>query len=86
MVLCLALLYAHYADNPQVAGALRGMGAVAAGLITATGLKLIRALQEASAGLDRCASCSASPSFAGIALLRWPLARCCSASAAWPAP
>ena len=41
VVLGLALVYAQFAGNPQVAGALRGMGAVAAGLITATGLKLL---------------------------------------------
>ena len=35
VVLCLALVYAKFADNAQVAGALRGMGAVAAGLIAA---------------------------------------------------
>jgi chromate transporter len=35
VVLALALVYAQYAANPQVAGALRGMGAVAAGLIAA---------------------------------------------------
>jgi chromate transporter len=31
VVLALALVYAEFAGNPQVAGALRGMGAVAAG-------------------------------------------------------
>src|SRR3712207_6115850 len=41
VVLALALLHARFADHPQLAGALRGMGAVAAGLITATGLKLV---------------------------------------------
>src|SRR3954467_9352493 len=45
VVLCMALAYSHFADNPQVAGALRGMGAVAAGLIIATGIKLISALE-----------------------------------------
>jgi chromate transporter len=37
IVLALALVYGEFAGNPQVAGALRGMAAVAAGLITATG-------------------------------------------------
>ncbi len=41
VVLGLALLHARFADSPQLAGALRGMGAVAAGLIIATGLKLM---------------------------------------------
>jgi chromate transporter len=39
VVLSLGLLYSHNAGNPQLRGALRGMGAVAAGLVTATGLK-----------------------------------------------
>ncbi|MCM2253875.1 MAG: chromate transporter, partial [Ramlibacter sp.] len=73
VVLCLALVYAHYADNPQVAGALRGMGAVAAGLITATGLRLVGALRKNTLGVPLCVVfCLAT--FAGIALLRWPLA------------
>lgn len=45
IVLSLAVLYANFSQVPQVAGALRGMGAVAAGLITATGLKLMPALR-----------------------------------------
>ncbi len=46
VVLGLALLYVQYGQHPQVAGALRGMGAVAAGLVTATGLKLMSALRR----------------------------------------
>ena len=38
IVLLLALVYAQFAGHPGVQGALRGMSAVAAGLITATGL------------------------------------------------
>src|SRR6476659_8421491 len=44
LVLALALVHARFADHPGVVGALRGMGAVAAGLIAATGLKLMGAL------------------------------------------
>jgi chromate transporter len=73
VVLCLALVYGHYADNPHVASALRGMGAVAAGLITATGLKLVGALKKNPLGIAACIAFGAA-SFAGIALLRWPLA------------
>jgi chromate transporter len=73
VVLALALVYAQFADNPQVAGALRGMGAVAAGLITATGLKLMGALKKHPLGVPACIALGAA-SFAGIALLRWPLA------------
>lgn len=40
IVLLLALLHSHFAGHPGVAGALRGMAAVSAGLIGATGLKL----------------------------------------------
>ena len=72
MVLCLALVYAQFAGNPQVAGALRGMGAVAAGLITATGLKLTGALRKHPLGLPLCIALGAA-TFVGIALLRWPL-------------
>src|ERR1700710_1214232 len=41
IIVALALVYAHFAGNPQVAGALRGMGAVSGGLIAATGVKLV---------------------------------------------
>ncbi len=73
VVLGLAVAYAQFADNPQVAGALRGMGAVAAGLITATGLKLSGAIRKHPLGVPACIAFGAA-SFAGIALLRWPLA------------
>jgi chromate transporter len=73
VVLALALVYAQFAGNPQVAGALRGMGAVAAGLITATGLKLLGALEKHPLGVPACIAFGAA-SFVGIALLRWPLA------------
>jgi chromate transporter len=73
VVLCLALVYAQYADNPHVAGALRGMGAVAAGLITATGLKLAGALGKNALGVPLCIAFAVA-TFVGIALLRWPLA------------
>jgi len=45
-VLLLATLYASVQNLPMAQGALRGMGAVAAGLITATGLKLLPALKQ----------------------------------------
>jgi len=72
LVLGLALVYTHYAALPQVAGALRGMGAVAAGLITATGLKLAGALRKHPLGLPLCIALGAA-TFIAIALLRWPL-------------
>lgn len=72
LVLLLAVLYAQYADYPAVAGALRGMGAVAAGLILATGLKLLGALKRNVLGIWMCAGLGVA-SFVGIALLHWPL-------------
>ena len=49
------------------------MGAVAAGLITATGLKLSSALKNHPLGVPMCIVLGVA-SFIGIALLRWPLA------------
>jgi chromate transporter len=72
VVLALALVYTHYAANPQVSGALRGMGAVAAGLITATGLKLAGALRKHPLGLPLCIAITLA-CFVAIALLRLPL-------------
>jgi len=72
VVLALALVYTQFAANPQVAGALRGMGAVAAGLITATGLKLAGALRKHPLGLPLCIAITLA-CFVGIALLRLPL-------------
>jgi chromate transporter len=73
VVLLLAALYGSVADTPAAQGALRGMGAVAAGLITATGIKLIAALDKNAMGLAVCIAL-ASATFVAIALLRWPLA------------
>ena len=41
-----AVLYAQFADHPAMAGALRGMGAVAAGLIGGMAIKLGMALRQ----------------------------------------
>lgn len=73
IALALAALFAGVSDSPQVQGALRGMGAVAAGLIAATGLKLMGALQKNVMGAPVCWALAAI-SFAAIALLRVPLA------------
>lgn len=72
VVLLLALVYAQFADNPGVAGALRGMGAVAAGLIAATGLKLLTTLKKHPLGLP-AAILLCCAAFVAIALLRLPL-------------
>jgi chromate transporter len=73
IVLVLAAVFAGVSDSPGVQGALRGMGAVAAGLITATGLKLIGALKTNAMGTLVCWSLAAL-TFVAIALLRVPLA------------
>ncbi len=73
IVLLLILFYSRFADHPALAGALRGMGAVAAGLITATGLKLFGALRTSPLGLPACIALGIA-CFVAIALLRWPLA------------
>lgn len=73
IAVAIAALFAGVADMPQVQGALRGMGAVAAGLITATGLKLIDALRTNPMGLWVCWGFAAL-TFVLIALLKVPLA------------
>ena len=72
IVLTLTALYAQFAMNPAVSGALRGMGAVSAGLIFGTGLRLVGAVRT---NPMRTSVCSAFLvlAFAAVALLRWPL-------------
>ena len=72
IVLLLALSYSHFSDYPGLAGALRAMAAVSAGMIAATGLKLAAALQKHPLPLTY----SIPLSLAGVlmvAFLRWPL-------------
>lgn len=73
VVLLVAVAFGGVADTPAAQGALRGMGAVAAGLITATGLKLIGALGRNAMGWPACLVFAAA-TFVAVALLRWPLA------------
>lgn len=72
VVLGLAMLYVQYSQHPQVAGALRGMGAVAAGLVTATGLKLMPALRGHPLGRALCGALLLA-TFAAVGLLGLPL-------------
>lgn len=72
IALLLALIYAQFADYPGVAGALRGMAAVAAGLIGATGLRLLAGLKTNVLGVRLC-GVFGTLCFAAVALLRWPL-------------
>jgi chromate transporter len=72
LILLLAMLHAQCADIPQVAGALRGMAAVSAGLIGAAGLKLSVALLRNPMPLAWCVLISAA-GFVLVALLHCPL-------------
>jgi chromate transporter len=71
-VLALAVAFGAMADWPSAQGALRGMGAVAAGLLTATGIRLMTALKANVMGLRACLALVAL-SFALVGLLRVPM-------------
>jgi chromate transporter len=73
IVLALATAYAEFASVPIVAGALRGMGAVAAGLVIATAAKLSGTLRTNRMG-PLLGTGFALLTFLMIAWLRWPLA------------
>ena len=73
VVLLLAVAFGGVSDALWAQGALRGMGAVSAGLIAAVGLKLISALRNNPMGMPVCIAL-ATASFVGVGLLRWPLA------------
>jgi chromate transporter len=72
IVLALAALYAQFSSVAQVAGALRGMGAVAAGLVLATAIKLAPTLKRSPLGLWQSAAIAVASALA-IGWLRWPL-------------
>lgn len=72
VVLALAVLYGEFARVPAVAGALRGMGAVAAGLVIATALKLLPSLKGNVLGPWTCGAFTLL-TVAAIAVLRWPM-------------
>ena len=72
ILMALTLAFGQAQHLPAVQGALRGMGAVAAGLIVATALKLVPALRANVLGRP-VALMVAVAAFAGIALLRLPL-------------
>lgn len=72
LIMIIAILYAPYADHAQVAQALRAMGAVAAGLILATGVRLIGGLKKNPLGPIVCGILTVS-CFSAVALLRLPL-------------
>jgi chromate transporter len=73
LILLLAIVHARFADNAQVAGALRGMAAVSAGLIAAAGLKMSASLRRSPLSPGWCLAIGLA-GFVLVALLRLPLA------------
>ena len=72
IVLILAAVFASMGDSPGIQGALRGMGAVAAGMIAATGLKLLASFKTNIMGATVC-SAWAAITFIAVAIFRVPL-------------
>jgi len=72
LVLVLAVVLAGLGQDPMVQGALRGMGAVSAGLIAGTGLKMMPALKDNPMGIAVCVLL-ASLTLVAIVGLRIPL-------------
>jgi chromate transporter len=72
IVLALAALYRQFATEPLVLGALRGMGAVAAGLVVGTAIKLSATLKKNVMGPALGVAIGAL-TFVAVGLLRWPL-------------
>ncbi len=72
LVILLGLLYTRFGDNPNLTGALRGMAAVSAGLIAATGLKLAAALKKHPLPLY-VSVCICLLAILSVAVMHWPL-------------
>jgi chromate transporter len=72
IVLALAATADALLTHPMMAGALRGMGAAAAGLILATGVKLLPSLKSNPMG-QTVSLALAALAFGAIAIARWPL-------------
>jgi chromate transporter len=72
LVLTLAVMFAQAASVPAVAGALRGMGIVAAGLVLAMGVKLAAPLRTSPLGRPVVLGV-ALLAFLGLGVWRWPM-------------
>jgi chromate transporter len=72
LLLTLATVYGQLSGHAAAGGALRGMGAVTAGLIAGTSLKLLAQLRRHPLGLA-LATVVAAAAFAGLVLLHLPL-------------
>jgi chromate transporter len=73
IVLALALLYAQIATQPVAIGAIRGMGAVAAGLVFATAIKLAPTLKKNPLPLGLLAAATLA-TWLLVGVLRLPMA------------
>lgn len=73
LLLVLAAAFAHVADHPAAQGALRGMGAVAAGSILGTALRLLAPLRTNGLGWIGNAVLGGL-TFVAVAWMRMPLA------------
>jgi chromate transporter len=73
IVLALAALYSQVATTPTASGAIRGMGAVAAGLMFATAIKLAPTLKKNPLPLVLCAAATLA-TWALVGAWRMPLA------------
>jgi len=72
LVIVIASAIAGVGDTQAMQGALRGMGAVSAGLIMATGIKMLPALKTNPMGLMTCVVL-AIVTFLAVAVMRLPL-------------
>lgn len=76
IVIALGVLYQHFGELEVFRAALRGMTAVAAGLILATGIKMAISGIEESGGRHRRSAVQlvlALLAFCGLGVLQWPL-------------
>lgn len=75
LVVILALVAVHnrYGEHPAVAGALKGMAAVSAGMLGAAGLRLAQALRRNAMPLPWCVGLTTA-AFGMMAILQAPLA------------
>lgn len=72
IVLALVVAYQQHAANPVVAGALRGMGAVAAGLVIGIAVKLSRTIRSNPLGPMMCLGLGTA-TWLMVGWLRWPM-------------
>jgi chromate transporter len=73
IVLLLASVYGRFDHLPAVQGAMRGMLAVAAGLMLATAVKLLPTLRGNALGVPLCVTFAATSAVL-VAMWHWPLA------------